>query len=159
VLDSGKKFRFSRETGIPNSTVSGWLNDKKLPDLDTLLLLVKRKNLSLDWLATGQGDMRRTGRFDSAQEAVWEWIRAELRAAEDLSDSEFDVIWNSLRSAGENGSGAKNLLSIALESVREAFRQMRLLHHLVQDIRRSSGRSRKEREQLADRIWALLAKN
>jgi hypothetical protein len=157
-------FRFSRDTGIPNSTVSGWFKAKKLPDLQTLLVLVKQMGLSLDWLATGQGYMLTTGSFASPQEAAWEWIRAELRAGENLADSEFDAVWKSLGGKEGSASGVTGPLNVALEAVRAVFRTeaRRLrLQRLLQEFR-SSGRSREGREgreRLADRVWALLSES
>lgn len=42
---------------VSHTTIGNWINGKKLPKSEHLLMLATELNISIDWLLTGQGEM------------------------------------------------------------------------------------------------------
>ncbi|WP_373100830.1 MULTISPECIES: XRE family transcriptional regulator [Pasteurellaceae] len=51
---------FAKEAGISYSTLHNYLTDTSLPTLDNLIALANYADVSVQWLATGQGDPKST---------------------------------------------------------------------------------------------------
>lgn len=53
-----KGARYAKRCNIPQTTMSGYLNDKRKPSLRSLLSIADSNEVSLDWLLTGRGAQR-----------------------------------------------------------------------------------------------------
>lgn len=49
---------FAKKCGIPYSSLQNYLRGERQPNADALILLNARLGISIDWILTGQGDMR-----------------------------------------------------------------------------------------------------
>lgn len=57
-LDGGNVSAFSRSCGVSNSTISAYLDGTNIPKIDKVAIIAEKKQISLDWLVLGRGQMR-----------------------------------------------------------------------------------------------------
>ena len=79
VKEFGSRYRLSKVSGVPESTLQqyGRAHADLPPRADILLKLARAANVSLEWLATGKGEMRAAGLKPGA--ALADVVMVELR--------------------------------------------------------------------------------
>jgi transcriptional regulator with XRE-family HTH domain len=65
----GTRYRLAKASGVPESTLQVYSRPEAVlpPRADILIKLARAANVSLDWLATGRGEMRQEGLIPGAQ--------------------------------------------------------------------------------------------
>ncbi|MGA7870721.1 MAG: helix-turn-helix domain-containing protein [Candidatus Binatus sp.] len=61
VKEFGSRYRLAKASGVPESTLQQYARQELPPRSDILIKLARAANVSVDWLATGQGEMRAAG--------------------------------------------------------------------------------------------------
>jgi transcriptional regulator with XRE-family HTH domain len=79
VKEFGSRYRLSKVSGVPESTLQQYAQARAdlPPRTDILLKLARAANVSLEWLATGKGEMRPAGLMPGA--ALADVVMVELR--------------------------------------------------------------------------------
>jgi transcriptional regulator with XRE-family HTH domain len=79
VVEFGSRYRLSKASGIPESTLQQYAQPRAdlPPRTDILLKLARAANVSVEWLATGKGEMRPLGLQSGAMFA--DVLMVELR--------------------------------------------------------------------------------
>jgi|SRR5208282_2466556 len=66
VKEFGSRYRIAKVSGVPESTLQQYEDQKLPPRSDILIKLAHAANVSIEWLATGQGEMRSAGQLPGA---------------------------------------------------------------------------------------------
>jgi transcriptional regulator with XRE-family HTH domain len=80
IEEFGSRYRLSKASGVPESTLQQYAQTRAdlPPRADILLKLARAANVSLEWLATGEGEMRPVGLQSGA--AFADFVMVEIRA-------------------------------------------------------------------------------
>ena len=79
VNEFGSRYRLAKASGVPESTLQLYAHQQLPPRSDILIKLAHAANVSIEWLATGQGKMRAVGQLPGATFA--DVVMVELRDA------------------------------------------------------------------------------
>ena len=77
VKEFGSRYRLAKASGVPESTLQQYADQNLPPRSDILIKLARAANVSVEWLATGQGEMRAAGLLPGATFA--DVVMVELR--------------------------------------------------------------------------------
>jgi transcriptional regulator with XRE-family HTH domain len=66
VKEFGSRYGLAKASGVPESTLQQYANQELPPRSDILIKLAHAANVSIEWLATGQGEMRAAGQLPGA---------------------------------------------------------------------------------------------
>ncbi len=77
VKEFGSRYRLAKVSGVPESTLQQYADQQLPPRSDILIKLARAANVSIEWLATGQGEMRAAGLLPGATFA--DVVMVELR--------------------------------------------------------------------------------
>jgi hypothetical protein len=66
VKEFGSRYRLAKISGVPESTLQQYADQELPPRGDILIKLARAANVSIEWLATGQGKMRAAGQLPGA---------------------------------------------------------------------------------------------
>jgi len=66
VKEFGSRYRLAKVSGVPESTLQQYARQELPPRSDILIKLARAANVSVEWLATGQGEMRAAGLLPGA---------------------------------------------------------------------------------------------
>ena len=69
----------AREFQVTHTAVCKWLNAEMMPDMKNLTRIAKRCNVSINWLATGQGDIDITDLSNDEKNMIIRYRRADSR--------------------------------------------------------------------------------
>jgi transcriptional regulator with XRE-family HTH domain len=104
VREFGSRYRLSKASGISESTLQQYARSRSdlPPRADILMKLARAANVSVEWLASGQGEMRPAGLLPGAAyaSAIWVEVRGVHAAlsAEEIKDFfPFSRNWLELR--------------------------------------------------------------
>ena len=81
VIGKEKPFAWANRIGVPRSTFSRMWNDGVAPKAETLLAVSVATGLSIDWLLTGEGPMRRGETAATIQPASTVPVEPSVKAA------------------------------------------------------------------------------
>jgi transcriptional regulator with XRE-family HTH domain len=77
VNEFGSRYRLAKAAGVAESTLQQYADQQLPPRSDILIKLAHAANVSIEWLATGQGEMRAAGQLPGATFA--DVVMVELR--------------------------------------------------------------------------------
>ena len=66
VKEFGSRYRLAKISGVPESTLQQYADQELPPRSDILIKLARAANVSIEWLANGQGKMRAAGQLPGA---------------------------------------------------------------------------------------------
>ena len=66
VKEFGSRYRLAKASGVPESTLQQYADQELPPRSDILIKLAHAANVSIEWLATGLGEMRAAGQLPGA---------------------------------------------------------------------------------------------
>ena len=59
IIGSESQRSFAHAIGVADGTLRAWLSAKAEPSMQTIIAIAQYKNVSIDWLLTGEGSMRK----------------------------------------------------------------------------------------------------
>ena len=66
VKEFGSRYRLAKASGVPESTLQQYADQELPPRSDILIKLARAPNVSIEWLANGQGKIRAAGQLPGA---------------------------------------------------------------------------------------------
>jgi transcriptional regulator with XRE-family HTH domain len=66
VKEFGSRYRLAKASGVPESTLQQYADQELPPRSDILIKLAHAANVSIEWLATGRGEIRAAGQLPGA---------------------------------------------------------------------------------------------
>src|SRR5271167_1295936 len=66
VKEFGSRYRLAKASGVPESTLQQYAEQELPPRSDILIKLARAANVSIEWLANGQGKIRAAGQLPGA---------------------------------------------------------------------------------------------
>lgn len=73
--------KFSKEIGVPQPTITSYLNDSREPGISFLLKIKNRyKNVNLNWIITGEGTMEKDSdkKYEELQNKYYTIVEEQL---------------------------------------------------------------------------------
>lgn len=86
VKEAGSAERLARAAGVSGRVIGKYSSGETLPGLDNLLKIAAAAKVSVEWLATGEGPMRRDEAMGGIREADTVWRSGAASADLDLDE-------------------------------------------------------------------------
>ena len=81
--------KFSKEIGVPQPTITSYLNDSREPGISFLMKIKNRyKDVNLNWIITGEGSMERDSdkRYEELRDKYYTIVEEQLNLYKKLNE-------------------------------------------------------------------------